>query len=44
LEHEDGGMMGTILVKPKPGQNTTPKAEGQSGPLQNRAAQRSAKF
>ncbi|MFZ3256160.1 MAG: multicopper oxidase domain-containing protein [Candidatus Acidiferrales bacterium] len=31
LEHEDGGMMGTILVEPKPAQNTASKDASHSG-------------
>lgn len=41
LEHEDGGMMGTILVEPKPAQRTASKAVSRSAHF---AAQGSAKF
>ncbi len=44
LEHEDGGMMGTILVKAKAAQNTASKATSHSGRLQNGTLQGSAKF
>jgi FtsP/CotA-like multicopper oxidase with cupredoxin domain len=44
LEHEDGGMMGTILVKPKPTQTVSSKAATQPKPSQNGAVRASANF
>jgi FtsP/CotA-like multicopper oxidase with cupredoxin domain len=44
LEHEDGGMMGTILVKAKASQRSPSKAASHSGRLQNGTLQGSAKF
>ncbi|MFZ0641503.1 MAG: multicopper oxidase domain-containing protein [Candidatus Acidiferrales bacterium] len=44
LEHEDGGMMGTILVKAKASQRSPSKGVSHSGRLQNGTLQGSAKF
>jgi FtsP/CotA-like multicopper oxidase with cupredoxin domain len=44
LEHEDGGMMGTILVKPKAGSGQSAKAVNPLGAIRSGAVRGSAKF